>query len=185
MDPEHEWLAERGFRSDTLEEFGIGHSDRGMMAGHIAIPIFSREGELLAYAGRHAGEREVVDKFPENFRRELELYNLHNALASERYDDDGLVIVPDFFDVIALFECGITNTVALMDPEASDHQLATLRELVNPSERFTVVVAHPDQAAGEALVAELANIGYAHLTVAPMHEAISVMLTEELEPLFS
>ncbi len=185
LDPEHEWLTERGFRSDTLEEFGVGHCDRGMMAGHIAIPIFSREGELLAYAGRHAGASEVIYKYPEKFRKELELYNLERALASERYDDDGLVIVPDFFDVIALFECGITNTVALMDPVVSNHQLAKLRELVNPSERFTVVVAHPDQVAGEALVAELVGIGYAHLTVAPMHEAISVMLTEELEPLFS
>ncbi len=27
--------------------------------------------------------------------------------------------------------------------------------------------------------------GYAHLAVAPMHEALSAMTTEELEPLFS
>ncbi len=72
-----------------------------------------------------------------------------------------------------------------MDPEASEQQLAKLRELVNPSERFTVVVAHPDQAAGEALASELVSIGYAHLTVAPVHEALSVMSIEEPEPLFS
>ena len=95
------------------------------------------------------------------------------------------MIVPDFFDVIALFEEGITNAVALMDPEASDPQLALLRELDNPSGRFTVAVAHPDQAAGEALACELVSIGYAHLVVAPMHEALSAMSIEELEPLFS
>ncbi len=67
-----------------LEEFGVCHSDRGMMAGHIAIPIFSAEGELLAYAGRDTGTSEVVYKYPEKFRRELELYNLHRALASCR-----------------------------------------------------------------------------------------------------
>ncbi len=94
LDSEHEWLAERGFRSDTLEEFGVGHSDRGMMAGHIAIPIFSADAELLAYAGRDTGTSEVVYKYPGKFRRELELYNLHRALESERYEDDGLVIVP-------------------------------------------------------------------------------------------
>ena len=183
LDPEHEWLVERGFRSDTLEEFGIGHSDRGMMAGHIAIPIFSAEGEILAYAGRDTGAREVVYKYPEKFRRELELYNLHRALASERYEDDGLVIAIDFFDVVALFEAGIENVVALMDPEVSEQQLAKLRDLDNPSGRFTVVVAHLDQAAGEALVGELVNIGYAHLKVAPMHEAISEMSAPQVERL--
>ena len=93
--------------------------------------------------------------------------------------------MPDFFDVFALFEARITNAVALMDPEASDQQLARLRELDNPSGRFRVVVSHPDQAAGEALACKLVNIGYAHLAVAPMHEALSAMLIEELEPLFS
>ena len=156
-----------------------------MMAGHTAIPIFLAEGELLAYAGRDTGTSEVVYKYPEKFRRELELYNLHRAIASDRYENDGLVIVLDFFDVFALFEAGITNVVALMDPGVSDHQLAKLRELINPSGRFTVVVSDLDQAAGEALACKLVSIGYTHLKVAPMHEALSVMLAEDLEPLFS
>ncbi len=95
------------------------------------------------------------------------------------------MIVPDFFDVIALFEAGFTNAVALMDPEASDHRLAKLRELDNSSGRFTVVVAHLDQTGDEALACKLVRIGYAHLAVAPMHEALSAMSIEELEPLFS
>ncbi len=111
------------------------------------------------------------------------LTTAHRALASERYDDDGLVIVPDFFDVIALFEAGIANAIALMEPEASDHQLAKLQELDNPSGRFTVVVSHTDQAAGEALACKLVSIGYAHLAIAPMHEALSTLKVEEIERL--
>ena len=141
--------------------------------------------DLLAYAGRDTGTREVVYKHPDNFRRELELYNLHRVLASERYEDDGLVIVPDFFDVIALFEAGITNAVALMEPEASDHQLGKLRELDNPSGLFTVVVAHPDQAAGEELACKLASIGYAHLTITSIDNALSEMSIEQFGRLFS
>ncbi len=72
-----------------------------------------------------------------------------------------------------------------MDPEASEQQLAKLRELDNPSARFTVAVAHRDQAVGEALACKLVSIGYAHLAVAPLHEALSAMSIEELEPLFS
>lgn len=60
---------------------------------------------------------------------ELELYNLYRALASVRCEHEGLVIVFYFFDVINLFEAGITNAVATMDLEASNHQLGKLREL--------------------------------------------------------
>ncbi len=82
-------------------------------------------------------------------------------------------------------DAGFANAVALMEPEASDHQLAKIRELDNPSGRFRVVVAHLDQAAGEARPCKLVSIGYVHLVVAAMHEALSAMSIEELEPLFS
>ena len=95
------------------------------------------------------------------------------------------MIVSDFFDVIALFEAGIPNAVALMDPEASDHQLAKLRELANPSGHFTVVVSHLDQATGEALACNLVSIGYVHLAVSPIDKALSAMSIEELELLIS
>ena len=123
----------------------------------------------------------MVYKYPENFRRELELYNLHRALASDMYEDEGLVIVPDFFDVIALFEAGIVNAVALMDPEASDHQIAKLRDLANPSGHFTVAVSHLDQAAGEALACKLVYSRFVHLVVAPKDKALSEMSIKELE----
>ncbi len=42
-----------------------------------------------------------------------------------------------------------------------------------------------DQAAGETIACKLVSIGYAHLAVVPMHEALSAMSIEELEPLFS
>ena len=35
----------------TLEEFGVCYSDRGMMAGHMAIPISSAEGILTLPLG--------------------------------------------------------------------------------------------------------------------------------------
>ena len=79
-------------------------------------------------------------------------------------------------------DSGFANAVALMEPEASDHQLAKLRELDYPSGRFRVMVSRLDQSAGEALAYKLMSIGYAHLTVAPRD---SVMLIKQLEPLFS
>ena len=69
------------------------------------------------------------------------------------------MIMPDFIDVVSLFEADVTNAVALMDPEASDHQPAKLREPDNPSGRFTVVVSHLYQAAGEVLACKFVSIG--------------------------
>ncbi len=42
------------------------------------------------------------------------------------------MIVPDFFDVVALFEAGITNVVALMDPEASAQRSGTQAAIGSP-----------------------------------------------------
>jgi len=33
-----------------MEKLGVGYCSRGLMKGHIAIPIHSVHGELLAYA---------------------------------------------------------------------------------------------------------------------------------------
>ncbi len=51
--------------------------------------------------------------------------------------------------------------------------------------RSAICLAGLDQAAGETIACKLVSIGYAHLTVAPMHEALSAMSIEDLEPLFS
>ena len=53
------------------------------------------------------------------------------------------------FDAIALFDAGIANAIALMDPEASERPLGKRREVDRPSDRFSVVVSHLDQAAGD------------------------------------
>ena len=54
-----------------------------------------------------------------------------------------------FFDAIAIFEAGIANAIALMDPEASERSRGSPRELDNPSDRFMVVVSHLEQGAGD------------------------------------
>ena len=184
LDAEHAWLSDRGFMPDTLQEFGVGYCDRGgMMKGYVAIPIFSAGGELLAYAGRDIDKTERIYKFPpaEKFTPGLDLYNLHRALESDRYENEGLVVCVDFFDVMHLFEIGVTHAVALMASAITERQLEKLHELDNPSQRFTILAAHLDQAAGEEIASELTNIGYAHLKVAPLHEALCDMPRDELE----
>ena len=51
LEREHPYLAERGLTLETIVDFGIGFCGKGMMAGHIAIPIHNPEGGI-----RHHGQ---------------------------------------------------------------------------------------------------------------------------------
>ena len=49
VDASHPYLAERGIRKETAEEFGIGYfPGTGSMADRIVIPIHNERGALLA-----------------------------------------------------------------------------------------------------------------------------------------
>lgn len=120
---DHPYPIERGLEPATIEHFGIGHCSRGMLRGHIAIPIHNGKGELVAYAGRWPGnppEGTPKYKLPKGFRKALEIYNLHRALQED--PELPLVIVEGFFDCFALWQAGISKCVALMGCSMSDEQ---------------------------------------------------------------
>ncbi|MBI2373869.1 MAG: toprim domain-containing protein [Deltaproteobacteria bacterium] len=143
---QHPYLTkDRGLKDETLEHFGVGYCTRGMLRGMVAFPIRNQEGELVAYAGRRlkASEIEKLGKyrFPKNFAKHLELFNLHEAKAHAR--DRGLILVEGFFAVLALFEAGFPNAVASMGAEVSSVQLELL------SQACDVVVLFDGDEAGE------------------------------------
>src|SRR6185437_758181 len=55
LQPEHPYLTERGLSSETIQTFGLGFCQKGLLNGRIAIPIHNFKGELVAYAGRWPG----------------------------------------------------------------------------------------------------------------------------------
>lgn len=60
--------------------------------------------------------------FPKGFRKELVLYNYDRAEVAIR--EFGMIIVEGFFSVMALYEAGYKETVAVMGSEVSDAQAA-------------------------------------------------------------
>lgn len=140
LDFGHAYLrGERGFDRATLEYFGVGYCTKGMHRGRIAIPIHNRHGQLVSYVGfdRETGQYH----FHEAFRPELELFNLHRALAENDEEPWGLLLTADCFDVLRLHEAGRRNAVALPSDEMSDRQLALLAELVGEGGKITLVLA--------------------------------------------
>ncbi len=155
LDPGHELLAPLGFDSKIVEEFEAGYCAKGMMKGRLAIPIHSRTGELLAYAGRALDGRDGY-KYPPKFDRGLELYNLHQAVEPAR--SEGLILAAGLLDVWRLSVAGHDNAVALLRGEMSPDQEALITSFAGESAR--VLVLWPETAERDAIVARLVSQVY-------------------------
>jgi hypothetical protein len=105
-----------------MEKLGVGYCSRELMKGHIAIPIHSVHGELLAYARCPIADKKEGGgyKYPDRFHKELEVYNLHRAVRALRTNGLGLIMVEDFFDLFRLYEAGYENVIAPMGGGISD-----------------------------------------------------------------
>jgi DNA primase len=120
LDPHHPYLTERGICQASVEKFGLGYCDSGIMKRRICIPLHDEGGRLIAYAGRWPGlnppKGQPRYKFPRGFRKRLVLFNYHRIFEAKH-----LVIVEGFWSVFALDALGIA-AVALMGCGLSKEQ---------------------------------------------------------------
>lgn len=122
LDSSHPYLTERGLSAETVEAFGLGYCDRGIMKGRVVIPVHNREGELVAYLGRWPGdppEGEPRYKLPKGFSKTLELFNAHRALEHREHP---LIIVEGAFSAMKIHQAGFPRVVALLGSSLSDAQ---------------------------------------------------------------
>lgn len=123
LEREHPYLSERGLSEETIIDFGLGYCTKGVMQGHIAIPIHNAKGEVVAYAGRWPGEPpEGTEKYklPKGFAKSQEVFNFDRAIKEP--PEKPLVIVEGFFDCIKLWQLGVKKVVALMGSSLSQAQ---------------------------------------------------------------
>ncbi len=128
LERDHPYLAERGLSEETIIDFGLGFCTKGVMQGHIAIPIHNVKGEVVAYAGRWPGEPpEGIEKYklPKGFAKSQEVFNLDRAC--QEPPEKPLVIVEGYFDCIKLWQLGVKKVVALMGSSLSRAQEELLR----------------------------------------------------------
>ena len=64
LDAEHPYLLNRGFTPVTIQEFGLGYCNKGMLKERIAIPIHDPAGMLVGYAGRVVDDRAISENNP-------------------------------------------------------------------------------------------------------------------------
>jgi DNA primase len=168
---EHPYLTqERGLTLETIIDFGLGYfaGKKGMMVGHIVIPINNVKGELVAYAGRWPGEPPKDTekyKLPPNFKKLQEVFNLDRAVKEPA--DKPLVIVEGFFDVIKLHQLGYRKTVALMGWFMSPTQEELIRAHANSYSHIIVMLDEnkAGQEAREQIAGRLAKFAFVKVHV--------------------
>jgi DNA primase len=141
----HPYLRQRGLTDETISTFGLGFCKKGILAGHVAIPIHNAKGELVAYAGRWPGPPPNPDdkyRFPKGFKKSLEVFNLHRA--AQIPADRPLVIVEGFFDCMNLWQSGVERVVSLMGSTLCDHQEAQILRLISREHKIIFLFDEDD-----------------------------------------
>lgn len=170
LDPAHPYLGGRGLSPELIEHFGLGFCARGIMEDRVCIPIHNVDGEVVAYAGRWVDDELPEDteryKLPPDFRKSLELFNLHRVLA---LDAEHVVVVEGYFGAMRLHSLRIP-AVALMGLSISDEQVALL-EAANVR-RITVMLDGDDagRKAAKKVAARCAHSFFTRLVDLPDDE---------------
>jgi DNA primase len=124
VDHSHPYLAERGVDHATAVTFGVGfYAGPGLMSQRMVIPIRNISGEIVAYAGRVLNGGLPKYKLPAGFRKGLELFNLHRAVAT---GSRSVIVVEGYFDSLRVHQAGFPSVVALMGSSLSTEQERTL-----------------------------------------------------------
>jgi DNA primase len=126
VDHDHPHLRQRGIDRATAVAFGVGfYAGAGLMSGRIVLPIHNEGGTLVAYAGRALDGRLPKYKLPPGFRKGLELFNLHRAVAT---GSETAIVVEGYFDCLRVHQAGFAWVVALMGSSLSAEQERVLGE---------------------------------------------------------
>jgi len=113
--PDHSYWENRNVSKETLDLFKGGIVHNGTMANRYVFPIFNSKKELIGVTGRY------VREIPEN--KNIPKW-LHRGKTSEwKYplqvnqknikDQKEIILIESIGDMLALWECGIKNTVVV------------------------------------------------------------------------
>ncbi len=140
LDPNHPYLAERGFTKETVMAFGLGHCKKGILMERIAIPIHNLNGQLVAYIGRWPGippEGKEKYKFPEGFKKSLEIFNVHRAIKES--STEPLIVVESVFDCMKIWQTGFRRIVSIMGNVISEEQIMLLLHIASSQGRIVLM----------------------------------------------
>jgi DNA primase len=156
----HDYLDKKGISPKLAQQAGLlvertgksqGYYDR--FRGRVMIPIEDVDGRVIAFGGRvmGAGEPKYMNS-PESavYTKGNTLYGL--ARTGEAIREKGFaLLVEGYFDLIALWNAGITNVAAMLGTALTRAQVDLIRRYATR----VVAVFDPDEAGKKALARSL------------------------------
>lgn len=111
------YMRDRGFKTDTLDHFGIGYSVKRDM---VIVPMHDPNGMLVGFVGRSVEGK--VFKNSDHLPKAQTAWNFHRA----KRCGDTVIIVESSFDAMRIHQAGYPNVVALLGGSLSTHHIQQL-----------------------------------------------------------
>jgi DNA primase len=186
--PGKAYFAARGFDTETLVHFGIGYcsgsekvqgdtegagltNEKGnhRLYKRVTIPLKNHLGNIVAYAGRttEADQQPKYLNFGETllYRKNEILFHLADARPAIRQRGE-VWIVEGYADVMAMWQAGYENTVAICGTALTEGQVEALRRAVGTQKVRIFLALDNDEAGRKATqdaVPKLLSIGEVRL----------------------
>ena len=132
----YNFLIKKNFSASFLKDthlFSDKYPRISLFWNRIVFPIRSPSGQVIGFGGRamsEGGPKYINSPESDFFKKRHNLYGLDLALSSIRKEGE-FVLVEGYFDVIALFQAGITRAVAPLGTAFTDDQAKLMRRYAN------------------------------------------------------
>lgn len=145
-------LRAKGYKDDLLFEAGlISRNEKtgntyDRFRNRVMFPVFNVKGKVIGFGGRVLDDsKPKYLNSPETmiFQKGTNLYGLNFAI-KDKLQEDYIIIVEGYMDLIALHQYGITNTVASLGTALTVNQARLLKRYVNK-----VIISYDADVAGQ------------------------------------
>src|SRR5574344_2008355 len=122
---------------DLLDSGLIIRNDYGMVdiyQNRIMFPLWDLEGRIVGYSGRiydiTDGAKYINSKESKIFKKGELLYNYHRSRDICR-EQDTVIVMEGFMDIIGAYKIGVKNTVAMMGTAVTKYQANLIKRMAN------------------------------------------------------
>ncbi|WP_353486334.1 DNA primase, partial [Spiroplasma phoeniceum] len=135
----YHFLIKKGYSINDIQEAGLITIKNGKVYDYfnnrLMFPIKNEDSYIIGFSGRVIGVTNQVAKYlntPETkvFKKEQLMYNIHRAKPFIRQQNN-LILLEGYMDVISLEKLNLKNTVALMGTNLSEYHLKEIKRLTN------------------------------------------------------
>ncbi len=148
----HDFLKGKGFSEDKLMKLGLISKSKDRyfdkFRSRVIFPILNTSGKVIGFGGRIVGDGEpkyLNSQESDVFQKKNNLYGL-NLTGKDVRNEDSIVLVEGYMDVVSLYQSGIRNVSASLGTALTENQA----KLIKRYTRNVILSYDADQAGQNA-----------------------------------